>query len=86
MARRKSLSGNQKRQVKTVVLAVLAVFLAAVVIIPLLKVDPVALDATPTAWQNVHKFFTDTRQFIADNGVLLAIIGGVGFLSFKYLK
>ncbi|MFH8092990.1 MAG: hypothetical protein QXM38_03550 [Candidatus Aenigmatarchaeota archaeon] len=53
---------------------------------PMFPVEAVEVGASPTLWQNVHKWFSDVNTFFVDTWGLFLIMIGIAFGGYYYIK
>ncbi|MEM3713498.1 MAG: hypothetical protein QXF82_00960 [Nitrososphaeria archaeon] len=80
------MSKKQKKQLLKGVLFLTIAFIALVIFMPMFPVEAVEVGASPTLWQNVHKWFSDVNTFFVDTWGLFLIMIGIAFGGYYYIK
>lgn len=80
------MTKKQKRQLYVGVLALAAAFLFLMFLIPALPVQEVALDATPTVWQNTHAWFVKAKDLFLNNAIVIGFIGAILYVILRITK
>lgn len=73
------MSKKQKKQMFKVIVFVVLAFIALVIFIPLLPVTAVEVGVEATAWQNIHQWFLDIKNFFVETWGLLLLMLGILF-------